>query len=698
MAKKDAPKKAELIPEDADVEERVRQMMDPSVKEPAPSTDAAPAEPATAPEITDLPKPDRPLKIKILHDDDVQTPEPPSAPELSDTSGPKKSADDKVLRIDDVLPEAEEPTTPPPDEAPRQPEAKAKERDEPEELPEDSATAAAVDDIVRRESDQLLQAEDEKRGTAPKPSAKKSGHKPKRGLFGFLKNSTMLKTILIVLVLTIAVAGVVPTGRYFVLNAAGVRASASVHVVDQSTLQPLKNVEFSLGGVSARTDKDGNAKVEKVKLGPATMHLKRRAFAPVERKVTIGWGSNPLGEEKLKPTGSQYAFVVSDFLTGKPIAKAEATTGEASALSDEQGKLVLTMVDPADELTVTITSPGRRTEKIKLNPDIKAETKVRMVPARRHAYISKRDGRYDVFAVYADGKQPTLVLAGTGRESEDMVLVPHSSEEVAALVSTRDGKRNKDGNLLSNLTVVNLQTKTTKTIQSSERIQVIGWQGDRLVYVRVVSGVGADHPKRNRLMAYHYRDDTDNELAASNYFNDVLAATGLIYYAPSKAYQKEADVGLFSIRPDGSDRKVVLGKEVWNLFRTDYNHIALSAPPEWYNYRIGDEAPGVVASEPADLTSRVFTTSPNEQRSLWVDTQGGKGVLLVHDAKSGEDKTLHSQTGLKNPLAWLDDNTAVYRIKSDTEVADYVLSLAGGKPHKIADVTNTDGIDRWYYY
>jgi len=681
MATKDS--KPGLIQDDAAVEERVRQMMDPAVGDPKPTkTDEA----GTAPEVAELPVPKEPLRIKILREGETATPvdtEPASASELALTDRGKHHTTSSVSGNPDVPPK----------------EAAVTESDT-DDLPEDPETAHAVEDIVRREGDELLEVSDKKAAVDTLPPGRQGlGHKLKAFFVDTWKNPRKRKVLIISLAVCIAVIGTVPTSRYFVLNSVGVRASARVHVLDESTLQPLRNVEVSIHGVSVRTNENGDARLEKIKLGPGRLKIIRRAFAPHARPVTIGWGSNPLGDEKLRPTGAQYAFVVTDLLSGKGIVKAEATSGEASAFSDETGKMLLTLDDPADELSIRITSEGRRPEQFKVDAAVMTERPVRMVPARKHAYLSRREGRYDVYAAYADGKEESLVLKGTGSERDDMVLVPHPTEDLVALVSTRGGTRNEDGYLLSTLTIVDLRTKSTETVQSSERIQLTGWFGDRLAYVRVVSGASAGDPKRNRLMAYHYKDDTNNELAASNYFNDIIAVGDRVYYAPSGAYQNGVNVSLFSIKPDGSERRVVLNKEVWNIFRTSYSQLILSAAnEEWYELKLPGDKSAKLSGEPNHLTSRVFTAHSSSLQALWVDNRDGKGVLIAHDIKSGDNKTLRNQSGLKNPVSWLNDNTVVYRVKTDGETADYALSIDGGPPKKIADVTNTAGIDRWYYY
>lgn len=706
MAKKGSKKekKAEFFKEDVDLVARVEKMMAPE-PENAPTPAEAASEPSTAPVISGLPVPDKPLEIKILRDDQEpkQPEEPPTAPllEADDAAGslPQEAANTSQSTESEAakaVPPATQPTEP--GEAASTALAEPAEPELPS-VPEDPKTAEAVEDIIRKDSDELLRVEDEKLSAAFTPPEKQALlQRLKTAVAEVWQNSKKRRVLIGSFTIAVAVVGAVPVSRYFVLNTLGVRASASVRVLDESTLQPLRNVTVSLHDSSVRTDENGYARLERIKLGATQLKIERRAFAPVERKMIVGWGSNPLGDERLRPTGTQYAFKVTDYLSGQPVIKAEAISDDASAFADEHGKILLTLEDPADEIEISITSEGRREEVFTMSGDTKGERNVQMVPARKHAYISRREGRFDVYAAYADAKDETLILKGTGNEREDMVLTPHPSESVVALVSTREGTRNVDGYLLSTLDIIDLDSKEVESVQSSERIQPIGWFDDRLAYVQIVSGASAGNPKRSRLMAYHHKDDTNNELAAANYFNDVLAIEDRIYYAPSGAYQSGDRISLQSIKADGSDRKEVLSKEVWNMFRTSYEHIALAAPNEWYDYGIHSDRATKLSGEPANLTSRSYVNSPDGKKSIWIDSRDGKGVLIVYDIESGENESLRTQSGLKMPMRWLDDTTIVYRVKTETESADYVLSLDGGDPKKIADVTNTDGIDRWYYY
>src|SRR5690606_12406641 len=120
---------------------------------------------------------------------------------------------------------------------------------------------------------------------------------------------------------------------------------------------PLKNVTVSMAGQSGQTDSEGYVKLSKLKLGKTELKIERRAFATTSKQVTLGWGSNPLGDYVLTPTGLQYSFRVTDFLSNKPIEKAEAVSGYASAFSNENGEILLTLDTKNDEdATVMISA------------------------------------------------------------------------------------------------------------------------------------------------------------------------------------------------------------------------------------------------------------------------------------------------------------------------------------------------------
>jgi len=608
----------------------------------------------------------------------VDVPEPSGPPLVGDQAETSKAVDEKT--------EPELPVEPT--------------KTDNEEASEDMQTEDAVDDIVEKEGDTVLAAEDKELEKAFTPDKPGFIAKCKRFLRNWWNNKRARYITLAALAAAVMAFAIIPVTRYFFLNTVGVRGSTSVTVLDDSTQLPLKNVTVSVGGQQGLTNQDGQVTLTSVKLGTSNLVIQKRAFATYQTKTTIGWGSNPLGNVALKATGSQYVFIVKDYLSGQPIEKAEASSGEADAVSDKNGKITLT-VDSSDNASddVKISAQTYRDETVKLGADTKTEQTVSMVPARKDVFISKRSGKFDLYKVDIDGKNEQLVLAGTGNEQQDtMVLVSHPTDEVVAYASTRENSRNSDGFLLTTLDLVSLTDNSVKKVAQSERIQILGWIGDNLIYVKVAAGASAANPKRQRLISYDYKSGIEHELASSNYFNDVALVGDSVYYAPSSAYQTGTP-GFYKTDASGATKQTIINQEVSNILRTAYDTLTISVGNDWYEYKIGaNNKPTKLSGAPADITNRIYINSPDKSHSLWVDNRDGKGVLISYDAVGKTDKTLRTQAGLNNPLRWLNDSTAIFRIHTDQETADYAININGGDAKKIEDVTNTSGIDQWYYY
>lgn len=568
---------------------------------------------------------------------------------------------------------------------------------------DDPALGHAVDDIVAEESDALLRVQDAK--NVPAMRAEKP--RPRRGFRSFFAgwwhHKWLRRLTLLLPLLILAAAAVYPSTRYFVLNAVGVRSSASVRVTDSSTFQPLKDIEVRIADQTVKTDADGKATLSQLKLGSTQLVIEKRAFATVNKAITIGWGSNPLGDFELTPVGTQYGFVVSDFLSTKPIAKARATAGDASAQADEKGIIRLTLdhADAAKTIEVVLTADGYRDEKVTIGPQTKGDTKLALVPSQKDVFISKRSGKYDVYAVYVDGTKEQKLLAGTGNEQDGISLMTSPDGQSAALVSTRDNVRNADGFLQSTLTLIPVQDEKAEArmVIHSEQINLVGWAGSRLIYVQVAAGTSAANPSRSRLMSYDAKTGENRQLAATNYFNSVMLVGGKVYYAPSGTYQAPGvAVNFFVIHPDGSSKQTVLASETWSVFRTAYDTLVISgAAQDWYEYKLTG-SPTKLEGAPGNLKSRVYIDSPDGGHSLWVDTRDGKGVLITYDTKAKTETVLQSKSGITVPFRWLNSSTVLYRVSNDQETADYAVNIGGGAPRKVTDVTNTGTTDRWYYY
>jgi Tol biopolymer transport system component len=459
-------------------------------------------------------------------------------------------------------------------------------------------------------------------------------------------------------------------------------------------------VRVTLANGSGTTNEEGKVRLEHLRLGTTTLAIEKRAFAADSRRITLGWGSNPLDAISLTPTGTQYSFLVTDFLSGKGIEKIEAQVEYASAYSDKEGKIKLTLAKDfePEEFDVSIAGQNVRTEKIRITAKTTGEQKVQLVPAKQHVFISKRSGTYDVYKIDVDGKNEKVVVKGTGNEREDSAIISHPEHNIAALVSTRTGKRNQDGFLLSDLTLIEVTSKVTSVIAQSEKIQVIGWEGDRLVYVQIAAGTSAGNPKRHRLISYDYTSGTKTELASSNYFNDVMIAGGKVLFAPSSAYSGGTKPGLYRVNVDGSGQVQFTDKEVWSVSRKTYESVVYSIKNKWFELLVASGQTKSLDGAPSEQKNVVYVDIADHSKSIWTEKRDGKGALIMYEPSARKDTEKTKRSGLTNPLSWVSTSTVIFRVQTDSETADYAMSLDGGEARKVANVADTSGIESWYYY
>lgn len=655
------PQNKNQVNEDQAVEQHIEEMLGP------PPQDEKPHPPAPQPTPAE------------------QTPPPAPLPIPEATAEDQNQAKEKVL----VIPASD------------QPPAKAAPASEPVDIEQTSNSPTAGATIVPTNPEAQIGDMQQEPVKKKKDDPPQKGSKFKRFLRKWWRTPLYRNLTLGAAFAILIGIGAWPASRYFLLNSFGVRSSASLTVLDNSTQLPLKNVNVSLGGQEAKTNEEGYVRFHNIKLGRAQLNLQKRAFANTSKNITIGWGSNPLGNFSVDPTGSQYIILVKDWLTGKNLAGASAQSGDADANSDQNGKIVLT-IDPviaqADTLEVTVRADKYRDQNLTLDLGSKLDRTANMVIARKDVFVTNRSGKYDVYSVDIDGKNEKLVLAGSGLEKDDIVLVQHPTDEVAALVSSRINARNSDGYLLNTLTLIDLSDNTTKAVAQSEQVQLIGWIANRLIFVQIQAGASGANPDRFKLISYDYKTGTKKELAAANSFNDVMLDGGLVYYAPSSAYQKDPAAGLIRTNADGTSKKTILKDEVWNIFRVDYNRLTVATEKEWYGYTIGSTDEPSKIEEPANPKNRLYIGSPDNKHSLWIDQRDGKGHLISHDNQDNTDTTLVAKRGLVYPVKWLNDEVFIYRVKNGEETADYVMDINGGKAHKVTDLYNAAGIDRWYFY
>jgi Tol biopolymer transport system component len=549
---------------------------------------------------------------------------------------------------------------------------------------------AAVDDIVRSESDAVI-AETDAKLSALEEKNEKHGlvQRVKSGLRAGWENRPVRYGVMAGLSLLFISVALLPTARYAVLNFFGVRVSSSMLVVDSQTRLPLKNITVQLQDQSAITNDDGEVSFTELKLGGSQLVISKRGYAENQSEIVLGWGSNPIGEQSLVATGERFTFVLSDWKSGAPITEAEATSGENSAVTDDTGKIVITIGEEnIADVEIIISAKGYRTEKYSSELLANDETKVEMVPGKKHAFVSNRNGDYDLYTIDVDGKNEKLLLEATGKEREVPTVIPHATKDTIAFVSSRGGEENKGGFILDGLYIVDGITGENERIARSEQLQVIGWSGDRIIFLQVVEGTSQGNSERSKLVSYDYVTKERKDLATSNYFNDVELVGDKLYYAVSSYAVPESQAKLYSINVDGQNKQKIVDVQVWNIFRTAYDKLLLSAVDQKWLELVGD-GPAEPVPQQASPTAKNFVNSPDGKRAVWVEVRDGKGVLLKSPTTELKEEQVINMPGLSDVLYWANNSSVVFRVINNQETADYILNLDGGEVQKITDVTAT---------
>jgi len=482
---------------------------------------------------------------------------------------------------------------------------------------------------------------------------------------------------------------IIPFTRYSALNIVGVRVQSSLTVIDDKTRLPLQNITVSLQGKEAISDKNGAVVLRGLKLGKTEIMLSKRGYAETKQPITLGWGSNPLGEQSIVATGEQYRFTVRDWRTQKPLLTAEAEAGEDRATADDEGVVVLTIgEDNLAGIEVTLTADGYRDEVLQLSDLDQNQTEVDLVIDRKHAFVSRRTGSYELYTIDLDGQNEKMILGATGQERSQPLIYQHPDQDAIIYVSSRDGERNEDGYTLDGLYYINTRSGNTQKITVSERTLVHGWINEYVIFSEVVAGKSAGNPERTTLSSFNIETFERTDLAKGNYFNDVELFNDTVFYAVSSYAVQPEDALLFSVKPDGSAQQTVVDEQVWSIFRTSYDAIQMSAQGgNWYEQ--GRRARAIAIERPPSTTSFDYRQSNKTKQVAWVQTRDGKGVLLTRSIQSGknEEQIQLSLAGLDNVLYWIDENSVVIRKITSSETADYVYTFGDAEPSKLIDVS-----------
>jgi hypothetical protein len=512
-------------------------------------------------------------------------------------------------------------------------------------------------------------------------------------------------SLIFLLILGLALVWFIRPTRLLLVNALGLRADMAIATItlpddgQQSSL--IKNVKVDINGAQWQSDEHGLLN-GKAPYGDVTFTAKKAGYQDATK--TISFDFDPffylLGGKQdddvlrkmnlqLKAVGVPLKFQAKDWLTGNPIVDGAFSVGDVVAKPDSQGLVSLTL--PAtDDKTVQAKAVfgGKFTDKefeLKLDGSVQAVT---FVPEGKHYFISNRSGGLAVYSANIDGSEITEVVPASANETSAMNIAISPSGKYGVLASTRDGKRDAQGTLLQQLYVIDLANKKMTSIDQGSWFDFIDWSGDTLVYTLNERKAGAS-ANTQRLSSINVTTVGKSDISSAPSFGQVRVADGSALYQvivpPSDPAAGNSPELRVTPLKGGTEKS--LGYKVQQLAQVDFDRFAYQVGDgTWHEYNV-NTSQVKTTSAPAN-PDRVISAAPtiDGQNKLLLDRVDGKPAIVVKNVAGSQEKQLYAATGIRAPIRIVED-TIIFRISDGSQTADYAISLSGGTPKKITDVT-----------
>lgn len=500
-----------------------------------------------------------------------------------------------------------------------------------------------------------------------------------------------IKKILIgtaVAVAILAVLLLVPVTRWPILNTVGFRGNLQMTVISNQTKKPVSGAAVRLdNGTQNTTNPSGVVEFKNVRLGKQTVTLQKPGYGEVSQEVTVGIGTTKQQTEA-KVIGIKLDADIKNWLTNTPVEGATVSYGEESSQSDKTGRATI-IVPPTDQKTVDIqvSAPGYITKTVKAELAVE-NREVTLVSAQKNYFISKRDGKFDLFATNLDGSDQRKIIEATGKELGDLLqLSIHRNNKQAIFVANRDGKT-VNGRFVAGVYLVDLEKSTLKKVDEGSDITLQGWSGDNIAYTKSVSELGYNDPHFSRLQLLNIQNQKLTTLAEANYFNVAVVAQTKVFYVPTDPYQAVSDGALTSYDVGTKAKKSYLAdKQIQYAGWAKYQTLELLDNNN-QSYELQISSGATKAIDRKNINNFRFQISPNSQLAIWQEVRDGQGTLLVKNIKNNDEKVVVKAGGLTNPVRFVSDDMAVVRVVTSQETADYIVSLSTNKMVKIVDVSN----------
>lgn len=493
------------------------------------------------------------------------------------------------------------------------------------------------------------------------------------------RRNTLIGAILV----AVLVAGllVLPMTRWAILNALGFRGELSILVQDVKTNETISQVNVVVdGAVVGSTDSSGQLSVSNVRLGARDIGLEKSGYSRSQQSVNVGTGITKYNAT-IEAIGLKVNISVKDWLSQKPIAKAALVAGDSKAITDSKGQAALIVSPGEEKVVLKVRADGYLSREVELDSNV-ASREVTLTSSAKNYFISKRDGKFDIFSSNIDGTNQKKIVEATGKENQNFLqFTINRSNKKAILVATREGRR-LNNRIIAGVYKVDLEKASIEKIDEGSDVQILDWAGDSLVYTKTMPELKYDDKRFTRIVSYNVNSGNLNTRAEANYFQLASVVGEKLFYKPSEGSDLTSlDLGSGVKSTYLKDQPISYGVQ------TSYGVLQLETlDSQFYEINSVSGSTNKIDRQPGN--SEKFALSQDGKRILFVDQRDGKGALVVQKTSSKDDSVVAKIGGLVEPVRWVNSSLAVARIATNQETADYVIDVSSGKFAKIVDVSN----------
>lgn len=175
---------------------------------------------------------------------------------------------------------------------------------------------------------------------AAKPSPVKQGSLLDK-LKSFVKKNPMQAGAIALGVIIVAAVGL--TDLKYPIIGTFYKSTVELSVIDPEINEPITEANVQINGAAGTTDKDGKITLNSVSPGNQTVTVSKEAYQTYSEKKKIKFGRNNLGTVELKITGVRVSFALTNKISGAKLSDVKITIGEASAITDSDGKATVSV-------------------------------------------------------------------------------------------------------------------------------------------------------------------------------------------------------------------------------------------------------------------------------------------------------------------------------------------------------------------